>query len=94
MTGHDAIMSYNKGLFDNFAAKLTLASDETKVFGEMAYDRGRYTMEITPKAGGAPITDEGKYLVLLQHQSDGSWKVSRDIDNSSKPAAPPAASEK
>jgi uncharacterized protein (TIGR02246 family) len=94
MTGHDAILNYNKGFFDTFNAKLTLTPEETKIFGDMAFDRGTYTMELTPKAGGAAIMDDGKYLVLLQHQADGSWKVFRDIDNSSRPAAPPPAAGK
>ena len=93
MAGHDAILNYNKTLFDTFTAKIAIKSEETKVSGDLAFDRGTYTMELTPKGKGAPISDEGKYLVILQRQADGSWKVFRDMDNSSKPAAPPAAAK-
>jgi uncharacterized protein (TIGR02246 family) len=92
LTGHAGIEEYNKKLFGAYSAKITITPVETKVFGDRALDRGTYTMELTPKAGGAPMKDEGKYLVLLQRQADGSWKVTHDIDNSSLPAAPgPAA---
>jgi ketosteroid isomerase-like protein len=45
-------------------------------------------MSIAPKAGGTPMEDAGKYLVILQRQPDGGWKVTRDIDNSSRPLPP------
>jgi ketosteroid isomerase-like protein len=32
--------------------------------------------------GGKLMTDKGKYLVVMKHQSDGSWKVAVDIWNS------------
>jgi len=36
------------------------------------------------------MSTEGRYLVVLQRQADGSWKIARDIDNT---ATPPAGSE-
>src|SRR5262245_5470911 len=91
ITGRDGVENYNKTFFDMFMAKITVSPLETKVFGDRALDRGTYTIELTPKAGGNPIKDEGKYLILLQRQADGSWKVTHDIDNTSLPEAPPAA---
>ncbi len=62
--------------------------------GDLAYDRGTYSVTVTP-AGAAPIEDHGKYLTIYRKQADGSWKVVRDIWNSDlplpapeKPAAP------
>ena len=92
VSGREAILNYNKEMFEQFTPKIAVKSEELTiaVAGDLAFDRGTYTMELTPKAaGGAPITDEGKYLVVLQRQPDGAWKVLRDIDNSSRPAAPP-----
>ena len=91
VTGHEAIMDSNKAMFDQYTPKISLTSVETKIFGDVAFDRGTYTTELTPKSGGSPISDEGKYLVVIQRQSDGSWKVIRDIDNSSKPTLPAEA---
>jgi len=93
VTGHDAIVSLNKATFDQYTPKISVTSAETKIFGDVAFDRGTYTIELTPKAGGNPINDEGKYLIIIQRQPDGSWKVTRDIDNSSKPMPPPQATQ-
>lgn len=43
-------------------------------------------MTMTPKTGkGKPMSDKGKYIVVLQKQADGSWKIVRDISNSDLP---------
>jgi uncharacterized protein (TIGR02246 family) len=94
MTGHDAIQAYYQGLMSQATPKITLKAEETKVLGEMAYDRGTFTFVLTPKAEGAPaMTENGKYLVLLQTGTDGTWKLAREIGNSSDamPPAPAAA---
>ena len=51
-----------------------LAVDETRTAGDVGFERGRYTMTITPKAGGAPMKDEGRYILLLQKQATGRGK--------------------
>jgi ketosteroid isomerase-like protein len=62
-----------------------LTSTEVQVVGPWAFDRGAYRWRGIPRAGGEPIEDHGKYLVILQRQPDGSWKVARDMDNSDRP---------
>jgi uncharacterized protein (TIGR02246 family) len=91
ITGRDAIENYNKTFFEMYTATIKLSPVETKVFGERALDRGTYTIQLVPKAGGNPMMDEGKYLVLLQRQADGSWKLTHDIDNTSMPLPAAAA---
>lgn len=39
----------------------------------------------------APPADEGRYLVLLRKESDGQWRMSRDIGSSSLPMPLPMA---
>jgi uncharacterized protein (TIGR02246 family) len=89
VTGRDAIKAFNKNLFESYSAKIAFAPAETKIFGDRALDRGTYMIELTEKAGGGRSKEEGKYLVLLQRQADGSWKVTHDIDNTNGPAAAP-----
>ncbi len=89
VSGKDALLAYNRDFFSQMSAKLTLTPAETVVSGDWGYDRGTFTMTVTPKAGGAPMNDQGKYLVLIQKQADGSWKVTRDIDNSDMPMPTP-----
>jgi uncharacterized protein (TIGR02246 family) len=95
VSGRNAILTYQQELMNTAAAALTLTATETRVMGDWAYDRGSYRLALTPKAAGAPpVSDDGKYLVLLQRQSDGAWKLVRGISNSDLPmpgAAPPQA---
>lgn len=55
--------------------------------GDLAIETGSYMMGITEK-GGKPMMDSGKYLTVWQRQTDGSWKIIRDINN---PDAAPVA---
>ena len=89
VTGKDAILAMNRDQFSQMSFHIALKPVETTVSGDWGYDRGTYTMTVTPKAGGAPMNDEGKYLVVIQKQADGSWKVTRDIDNSDMPMPMP-----
>jgi uncharacterized protein (TIGR02246 family) len=90
-TGRDAIITADTALFSAYNVKLTLTPDETKTMGDSGYDWGRFTFALTPKAEGtpAPPTDEGRYLVLLKKDTDGQWRVARDIGNSSLPMPMP-----
>jgi uncharacterized protein (TIGR02246 family) len=84
--GKAAILSYFKTFFQEFRQNnFELLSDEVEIIGSIAYDRGKYKWKGTPVKGGNTIDDHGKYLVILQQQADGSWKVLRDMDNSDRP---------
>jgi uncharacterized protein (TIGR02246 family) len=81
LQGRTTITESNRMLFDQFTAKVTITPTQTKTAGDLAYDQGTYTMELTPKAkGGKPVKEEGRYLVVLQREGDG-WKVVADMDN-------------
>ena len=89
IVGKDAILAYNRDFFSQMSGHISLKAEETKTAGDWGFDRGTYTMTVTPKAGGAPMNDQGKYIVIIQKQSDGSWKLTRDIDNSDLPMPMP-----
>jgi uncharacterized protein (TIGR02246 family) len=93
VTGREAIVKSNTGFFSLYSVKMTLTADETKTMGDFGYDMGRFTFALTPKAEGTPAVpmDEGRYLVLLHKDTDGQWRVSRDIGNSSLPMPTPMA---
>jgi uncharacterized protein (TIGR02246 family) len=85
VTGRTAIQEYFKSQLAQFTIKAALESQEFSVVGpDWAFDRGTYTLTITPKAGGDAITQENKYITLLHREPDG-WKAKRDIYNSNKP---------
>jgi uncharacterized protein (TIGR02246 family) len=65
---------------------LTLVVDSVEpIGGNLAIDLGRYTLVIQPP-GQAETTDRGKYMVLWKRQPDGSWKLYRDMFNTSMPS--------
>ena len=70
------------------AVKMTafkLSMDDVIVSGDYAIETGTYDQTVQPKTGKA-IHDVGKYIVVFKKQSDGSWKIIRDIYNSDLPA--------
>ena len=86
--GYEVIESWFQDAFEEFTVELTVSSEEVGVAGEWAFDRGIYTAMFTPRAGGEPTEDNGKYIVILEKQPDGSWKIALDIWNSDNPVAP------
>ena len=46
-----------------------------------AWVRGSYSMDLTPP-GEETVTDIGKYVEIWEKESDGEWRVIRDIFNS------------
>ncbi len=60
---------------------VNFTTTDVTLAGEMAIETGTYRMRTMMK-GAKPTLDVGKYLTVWQHQSDGSWKIIRDINNS------------
>jgi uncharacterized protein (TIGR02246 family) len=91
VVGAENIRKALEGTMSQFTTSLTLRAEETKVTGDMAFDRGTFKLALTPKApGGAGMNENGKYLVLLQKGADGAWKLAREIGNTSDPMPMPA----
>ena len=57
---------------------------DVTVAGDYAIETGTFEWTVTPKKGKA-MTDKGKYLTTWHKQADGSWKITRDINNSDLP---------
>ncbi len=63
----------------------SLTATEIDGRGDVAYERGSYTMTIAA-AGKTPAwEDHGKYLAVRRRQADGSWLMTADIFNSDVP---------
>ena len=87
VTGRKAIELKLQTTFDRFTAVLNVTFDEIEISGDWAFERGSYTLTLTPKVEDEPIREVGKYLLILRRNSDGSWKLARDIWNSDPPRA-------
>jgi len=90
LEGRQAIVDSLTSMFELVSVDVDLIPDETTTLGDVGLDRGHYVVTVTPKGeGGSPSTSEGRYLVILARQADGTWKVIRDIDNASAPPMSP-----
>lgn len=95
LEGKAAIESYMRDMFAQYQTNMTLTPGETEVVGDIAHEHGTFSVTVTPKAGGAAMSDTGKYFVILKRGSDGTWLVHHDIDNTNvRPPAPPEAPAK
>ena len=84
--GADAIRGWSGGMLDAFSAEFSLSPEEVQLTGDdWAFERGSYAITLTPKGGGDPIQDDGKYITLYQRQPDGAWRMARDIWNTNNP---------
>jgi len=88
--GRDAIQKLWGGLLDAYQVKFDVSADEVEGRGDLAYARGHYTLDGTPKAKGVPpLHDQGKFLEILRRQADGTWRYAVDMYSSDLPV--PAA---
>jgi uncharacterized protein (TIGR02246 family) len=85
LIGKDALRESFQAAFDKFDYDDRWSSEEIVVFGDWAFDRGTFTATLTPKDGGEPIQDKGRYIWILKRQADGSWKYARSIWNRGSP---------
>jgi uncharacterized protein (TIGR02246 family) len=84
--GRDNIQAWSGAFLGAFRAEFSLAPEEVQIAGaEWAFERGTYKITLTPKAGGEPMQDAGKYITIYQRQPDESWSMAHDIWNSSNP---------
>jgi len=83
--GRENIRVWSQAFLAPFRVEFTLLVDEVQVAGDWAFERGMYTITLTPKAGGEPLQDIGKYITTYERQPSGAWGMARDIWNSNHP---------
>ena len=86
IVGKAALRSWFLRLTDGQSIDLDFSVDEIKVTSEWAFERFSFRRTVTPAGGGEPITVRGKGNHVFRRQSDGSWKIARDIWNSDEAA--------
>ena len=81
ISGAGNIQAFWQGIFDMGIKEAVLETIDLEDHGDTAIDIGRYTM----KVDGGAVADHGKYIVIWKND-DGTWKLHRDIFNTSQPA--------
>ena len=73
----------NGRVFQQFDIVETWTPVETVVSGDLAYQRGTYTVDALPKAGGGkPTHSQGNFMRIYRRMPDGQWRMTRDMFNS------------
>jgi len=83
--GRESIRTWSQAFLAPFRVEFALLVDEVQVADAWAFERGTYTIILTPKAGGEPMQDIGKYITIYERQPGGAWGMARDIWNSNNP---------
>ena len=80
--------SFQKFLGSSTVTEMTLKPDFDSTSGNLAASSGTFSMTVTPKAGGAAQTMEGRYSSVATRKS-GKWLYVSD--HASMPIPPPPA---
>jgi uncharacterized protein (TIGR02246 family) len=80
VAGRDAIRDFWKGVMDLGLTEATLETVEVERTGDTALEVGQYTL----RGANGQVADTGKYMVAWKAEG-GSWRLHRDIWNSSRP---------
>lgn len=81
--GRAAVDQLFAGFVETFTiSNARLTTDDLVIDGDVAIQRGTYTMSLHPNAGGADVIDSGKYLAVWQEVDVGVWKIVRDCSQS------------
>lgn len=81
IAGRPGIQAFWQGAMDMGIKAAQLETVEVMHQGDAAIEVGRYALE----GAAGQLLDHGKYVVIWQRQA-ASWKLHRDIWNTSQPA--------
>ena len=80
---------YQKGFGSgNKISAFSVTHLQTEAAGDLGYDAGTYQQTMTPAGGDKPVSDSGKYVVILK-RAGSAWKVAYAIYSSDQPPTPP-----
>jgi uncharacterized protein (TIGR02246 family) len=90
VVGNTAIRALYEGALAQANIQVQFNTQEIKVVGDLAYERGTYTIQMKDKTSGARIAEvENRHIHIFQRQPDGGWKTWRMMTNGA--TAPPPA---
>ena len=89
LRGKAAVRSWYEGvLVQTTTVAVAVSPREVVVAGDWGIESGSYEWTLKPKAGGATFMARGSLIAIWRQDPAGTWKVHRDIWNSSDPATP------
>ena len=90
--GTERIQEWTHGFLAAFRAEFAIVPHDVELAGaDWAFERGSYEISLTPRAGGDPLRDSGKYLTIYRRAPGHEWLMAHDIWNSDNQPLSPAA---
>lgn len=86
-TGEQAIIGAQKiaaryaAFFEKTHSAFELERGAIQICGQWAFLNGSWQRNDSARQGGPMMQHGGYYMMVLKKQSDGSWKIARDIWN-------------
>ena len=78
IVGFDAIRAMYAGLMEKMTMNLHFSTREVVLAGDLAFERGTYTLKMSDKASGKVLQDvKNNHMHILKRQPDGSWNTWR-----------------
>ncbi len=78
----DELRQWLRDFLEQCAIEVLHYEDEEFILsGDLAFHRFTIDWTVTPKADGKAVSSQLKGMHVLQRQSDGSWKLAREIWN-------------
>jgi ketosteroid isomerase-like protein len=91
INGTAALRTWFEALLKDNSASPRYTGFEADVSGDLAVVRYTGELTVTPKKGGAAMTETVKGIHVYKRQADGSWKIAQDVWNADAPSPPPPA---
>lgn len=87
IVGREAIRATYAQMMDQYDIDTRLSTAEIEVAGDLAYERGTYTLKLTEGSSGEVVLDtENRHIHIFKRQPDGTWRTWRMMVNSAAPA--------
>lgn len=89
VVGAAAIRSMYEAAIAQVGMKVVFHTEEVHTVGDLAFERGTYTVDLTDKASGAPIGRmDNRHVHVMRKGADGKWRTWRMMVNSPRGGAP------
>lgn len=86
-TGHEGVRGWCEPIFKQVkTTAVSVSNRDVVIAGDWAIEHGDYDWTVGPLAGGSDQREQGRFVAIHRRQADGSWKLARDIWNSSRSA--------
>ncbi len=85
MHGKPDLEAALKWWIENFEVSIDMVPEETVISGDWAFQWGFLKGSMRSRDGGDETPMDWKFVYIYKRQSDGNWKIARDIYNSNTP---------